>query len=217
MLKLDKINVNIAKIPVLRNLSMEVDEAEIVCIVGPNGAGKTTTIRSIMGILPVISGKIVFEGKDVTSMKAHERFRLGIGYAPEDRRLYPDFTVIDNILFPARILGVDEEEVKRRVFRIFPELKDQTHRLAMTLSGGQQKMVAVARALAANPKLVLLDEPLEGLAPVVRSRLASGISELKDEGISVLMAESNATHIKDIVDRIYGIKRGEIVEMEALT
>lgn len=217
LLKVDRINVNIAKVPVLRELSLEVDDGEIVCIVGPNGAGKTTTMRSIMGILPVISGKIIFSGKDVTSMKAHERFRLGLGYAPEDRRLYPDFTVIDNILFPARMLEIDEEEVKKRVFRIFPELKNQTHRLAATLSGGQQKMVAVARALATDPKLLLLDEPLEGLAPVVRSRLASGIAELRDEGISVLIAESNAIHVKDIVDRIYGVKRGKIVEAETLT
>ncbi|WP_456467782.1 ABC transporter ATP-binding protein [Archaeoglobus sp.] len=213
MLKVESINVNLAKVQVLRNLSLEVDEGEIVCLVGPNGAGKTTTIRSIMGILPVISGKITFENRDITSLKAHERFRLGIGYAPEDRRLYPDFTVIDNVLFPARILGIDEEEVMRRVFRIFPELKDQTHRLAMTLSGGQQKMVAVARALAADPKLLLLDEPLEGLAPVVRARLASGIAELREEGISILMAESHSTHVRDIVDRIYSIKRGEIVEV----
>lgn len=212
MLKVEKINVNIGKVPVLRELSLEVKKGEIVCLIGPNGAGKTTTIKSIMGILPVISGRIFFEGKDITSMKAHERFRIGLAYAPEDRKLYPDFTVIENVLFPTRILGIDEESVKERVFNVFPELKDQTYRLARTLSGGQQKMVALARAIAANPKLILLDEPLEGLAPVVRTRLASGILELKNEGISVLMAESMTSHVKGIADRIYKIKRGEIVE-----
>ncbi len=213
MLEVERINVSIDKVRVLRNVSFDVGSEEIVCLVGPNGAGKTTTIRSVMGILPLDSGRIVFQGVDISDLRAHERFRMGICYAPEDRRLYPEFTVLDNILFPARILGLDEEETLQRVFRIFPELKEQTHRLAATLSGGQQKMVAVARAIAANPRLLLLDEPLEGLAPVVRSRLASGIAELKEEGISILMAESNATHVRRIVDRIYSIKRGEIVEV----
>ncbi len=213
MLEVERINVSIDKVRVLRNVSFDVGSEEIVCLVGPNGAGKTTTIRSVMGILPLDSGRIVFQGVDISDLKAHERFRMGICYAPEDRRLYPDFTVLDNILFPARILGLDEEETLQRVFRIFPELREQTHRLAATLSGGQQKMVAVARAIAANPRLLLLDEPLEGLAPVVRSRLASGIAGLREEGISILMAESNATHVRRIVDRIYSIKRGEIVEV----
>ncbi len=213
MLEVERVNVSIEKVQVLRNVSFDIGAEEIVCLIGPNGAGKTTTIRSLMGLLPLDSGKITFLGRDISNLKAHERFRLGICYAPEDRRLYPDFTVLDNILFPARILGLDEEETLRRVFRIFPELKEQTHRLAATLSGGQQKMVAVARAIAANPKLLLLDEPLEGLAPVVRSRLASGIAELTDEGISVLIAESNATHVRRIVDRMYSIRRGEIVEV----
>ncbi|RLI83317.1 ABC transporter ATP-binding protein, partial [Archaeoglobales archaeon] len=136
----------------------------------------------------------------------------GIGYAPEDRRLYPDFTVWENVTFPAKILGISDEEIAERVFRIFPELKDQTHRLAYTLSGGQQKMVAIARALATSPSLVLLDEPLEGLAPIVRSRFANGIEEMKNEGISVLLAESNISHVKSFADIVYRIKRGEIVE-----
>lgn len=212
MLKLENVCVNLAKVEVLRNISLEVGEGEIVCLVGPNGAGKTTSLKSIMGILKVVSGRIVFKGRDVTPLPPHERAKLGIGYAPEDRRLYPDFTVWENITFPAKIMGVDEGEIAERVFRIFPELKDQTHRLAYTLSGGQQKMVSVARALAANPELILLDEPLEGLAPIVRSRFANVILEMKNEGISVLFAESNISHVKDIADVIYRIKRGEIVE-----
>ncbi len=212
MLKVEKINVNIAKVQVLRDLSLEVGDGEIVCLIGPNGAGKTTTLRSIMGLIPTASGRIVFKGEDITSMPAHDRAKLGIGYAPEDRRLYPEFTVWENIIFPARILGIAEEEVADRVFKVFPELKDQTHRLAFTLSGGQQKMVAVARALASNPSLVLLDEPLEGLAPIVRSRLVSGILDMKNEGISVLLAESNVSHVRKVADVVYRIRRGEIVE-----
>jgi len=212
MLKMENVCVNLAKVEVLRNVSLEIGEGEIACLVGPNGAGKTTSLKSIMGLLKVISGKIVFRGEDITSMPAHERAKLGIGYAPEDRRLYPDFTVWENITFPARVLG--GEELAERIFRIFPELKDQTHRLAYTLSGGQQKMVSIARALAANPELVLLDEPLEGLAPIVRSRFASAILEMKEEGISVLLAESNVSHVRDIADIIYKIKRGEIVERQ---
>jgi branched-chain amino acid transport system ATP-binding protein len=212
MLKVEKINVNIAKVQVLRDLSLEIDEGEIACLVGPNGAGKTTTLRSIMGLIPAFSGKVIFRGEDITRLPAHERAKLGIGYAPEDRRLYPEFTVWENIVFPAKIMSVSEEEIAERVFRIFPELKDQTNRLAFTLSGGQQKMVAVARALAIDPTLILLDEPLEGLAPIVRSRLADGIKSMKDEGISVLLAESNISYVRDVADRIYRIKRGEIVE-----
>ena len=212
MLKVENINVNIAKVQVLRNVSIEVGKGEIVCLIGPNGAGKTTTLRGIMGLLKIISGKIVFKGENITKMPAHERAKLGIGYAPEDRRLYPDFTVWENVTFPAKILGISDEEIAERVFRIFPELKDQTHRLAYTLSGGQQKMVAIARALATSPSLVLLDEPLEGLAPIVRSRFANGIEEMKNEGISVLLAESNISHVKSFADIVYRIKRGEIVE-----
>jgi branched-chain amino acid transport system ATP-binding protein len=212
MLRVEKINVNLANVQVLRNLSIEIDEGEVACLVGANGAGKTTTLRAVMGLLPVISGKIIFRGMDITTLPAHERAKLGMGYAPEDRRLYPEFTVWENIVFPARIMNVDEEEIAERIFRIFPELKDQVNRLAFTLSGGQQKMVAVARALALNPSLVLLDEPLEGLAPIVRSRLAEGIKNMKEEGISILLAESNISHVKDVADRIFRIKRGEIVE-----
>ncbi len=212
VLKVENINVNIAKVQVLRNVSIEVGKGEIICLIGPNGAGKTTTLRGIMGLLKIISGKIVFKGENITKMPAHERAKLGIGYAPEDRRLYPDFTVWENVTFPAKILGISDEEIAERVFRIFPELKDQTHRLAYTLSGGQQKMVAIARALATSPSLVLLDEPLEGLAPIVRSRFANGIEEMKNEGISVLLAESNISHVKSFADIVYRIKRGEIVE-----
>jgi len=212
VLKVESINVNIAKVQVLRNVSIEVGKGEIVCLIGPNGAGKTTTLRGIMGLLKIISGKIVFKGENITKMPAHERAKLGIGYAPEDRRLYPDFTVWENVTFPAKILGISDEEIAERVFRIFPELKDQTHRLAYTLSGGQQKMVAIARALATSPSLVLLDEALEGLAPIVRSRFANGIEEMKNEGISVLLAESNISHVKSFADIVYRIKRGEIVE-----
>ncbi len=212
MLRLKSINVNIAKVQVLRNLSLEVGEGEVACLIGPNGAGKTTTLRSVVGLVPTISGKIIFKGRDITDLPAHERAKLGIGYTPEDRRLYPEFTVWENIVFPAKIMGVSEEEVAERVFKIFPELKDQTNRLAFTLSGGQQKMVAVARALATNPSLVLLDEPLEGLAPIVRSRLAAGIQEMKNEGLSVLIAESSVSYVRGIADVIYRIKRGEIVE-----
>jgi branched-chain amino acid transport system ATP-binding protein len=212
MLKLEKVNTFVAKVQVLRNVSLEVDEGEIVCLVGPNGAGKTTTLRSIMGILPVSSGKITFKGQDISRMNPYQRAKLGIGYAPEDRRLYPDFTVEENFLFPARLMDMDENQVKERIFRIFPELKYQTHRLARTLSGGQQKMVAIARAIATDPSLILLDEALEGLAPIVRSRLAKGIYQMKEEGKSILMAESSITHVKGIADRIYRIKRGTIVE-----
>ncbi len=212
VLKVENVSVNIAKIQVLRNVSIEVEEGKIVCLIGPNGAGKTTTLKGIMGLLKVVSGKIIFKGENITTMPPHERAKLGIGYAPEDRRLYPDFTVWENITFPAKILGISDEEITERVFKIFPELKDQTHRLAYTLSGGQQKMVAVARALATSPSLVLLDEPLEGLAPIVRSRFANGIEEMKNEGISVLLAESNISHVKSFADVVYRIKRGEIVE-----
>jgi len=211
-LELNNIDVFIKKMHVLRDVSLNVNEKEIVCMVGRNGAGKTTTIKSILGLVPVKDGSIKFMGKDITKIPAQKRVRMGIGYAPEDRRIFPDLTAEENINIAARLLDPSRrEEVKETIFQIFPELKKLLNRKGLYLSGGEQKMLAIARALAVSPRIVLLDEPLEGLAPLVAVRLIKAIREVKDLGISVLIAESNVARISELAERIYVIERGEII------
>jgi branched-chain amino acid transport system ATP-binding protein len=188
-----------------------------VCLVGRNGAGKTTTIDSIIGLLPVRSGKITFRGQVISGIAPHLRARHGIGYAPEDAGLFPDLTVAENIEIcrwlaqdsgRAEQAGVDPDQ---RIFAVFPEVKTFMGRRALDLSGGQKKMVAIARAMALLPSILLLDEPFEGLAPVVVTRFIEAVKKIKDMGISVLIAESNLTNARRVCDRLYAIDRGEII------
>lgn len=212
MLELDRINVFIKQVHVLRNVSLTVPKNEIVCLLGRNGAGKTTTIKSILGLIPVKSGRIIYNGEDITHLPPEKRVKLGIGYAPEDRRIYPDFTVEENIDLAARLIPQSERErVKEEIFAIFPELKPLRNRRGLYLSGGEQKMLAIARAMAMKPSLILLDEPLEGLAPKIVLRLSEAIREIKRKGISLLIAESNVANALKIATYIYVIERGEII------
>src|SRR5437762_4663942 len=173
MLELDRIDTYRGPAQILRGVSLAVDDGEAVCLVGRNGAGKTTTIDSIMGLLPVRSGTITFKGRDITGMPAHERALAGIGYAPEDAGIFPDLTVAENFQISQSLAaghrgmgaGIDP-----RVFELFPEVRDFTGRRGLFLSGGQKKMVAIARALTLSPSILLLDEPFEGLAPVIVGR-----------------------------------------------
>lgn len=212
LLELNNVNVFIKKVQVLRNVSLNVNREEIVCIVGRNGAGKTTTIKSVLGLVSIKEGSIKFMERDITRLPTQKRVKLGIGYAPEDRRIFPDLTAEENIDIAARLLDPSKrKEVKEIIFKIFPELKKLLDRKGLYLSGGEQKMLAIARALAISPQIVLLDEPLEGLAPLVVSRLIRAIKEVKDLGISVLVAESNIARISELAERIYVIERGEII------
>jgi branched-chain amino acid transport system ATP-binding protein len=203
---------------VLRDVSLVVHEGEAVCLVGRNGAGKTTTIDSTMGLLAVRSGRIALRGSDITRLAPHERARRGIGYAPEDAGIFPDLTVAENFRIgqslarPARgrrsAAGAEADE---RILAIFPEVRAFTQRRGLHLSGGQKKMVAIARAMTLAPAILLLDEPFEGLAPVVVSRLIEAVTRIKGMGISVLIAESNLVNAMRVADRLYAIDRGEII------
>jgi branched-chain amino acid transport system ATP-binding protein len=194
---------------ILHGVSLEVGAQEVVCLVGRNGAGKTTTIESIMGFLPVRAGEITFNGETISKLPPHERARRGIGFSPEDCGVFPELSVDENLMI-GRWLG--EEVVKKRggaqpdpqeqAFAVFPEVRNLLARQGLHLSGGQRKMVAVARAMMLSPRLLLLDEAFEGLAPVVK---------IKARGVSILMAESHLAAATRIGDRLYAIDRGEII------
>ncbi len=218
VLEVDRIDTYRGPAQILRGVSLGVREGEAVCLVGRNGAGKTTTIDSIMGLLPVRSGRIVFRGSDVTRQPAHQRARQGIGYAPEDAGIFPDLTVAENfqithwLSHPAGDRDATvAKEMEDRIFALFPEVSAFTQRRGLHLSGGQKKMVAIARAMALSPTVLLLDEPFEGLAPVVVSRLVEAVKRIKAMGISVLIAESNLMNAMRVADRLYAIDRGEII------
>jgi branched-chain amino acid transport system ATP-binding protein len=197
----------------LRNISLRV-EPGITCIVGPNGAGKTTLLKSVMGLLPVSSGKITFLDREITNRPAHELAHLGLGYVPEDRRIYPDFTVVENILLGTWRRKKDPQKILQQAYAFFPKLKELCRSKGIHLSGGEQSMLAIARTLALEPRCLLLDEPLEGLAPVIRKRVAEGISELRTKGITTLTTASDMSYVPDIADVVYRMDRGEIVESQ---
>ncbi len=215
MLELQAINTYRGRAQILRQLSLTVGQKESVCLVGRNGAGKTTTIDSIIGLLPLRGGKITFQGKDISRLPAYRRARLGIGYAPEDSGLFPDLTVAENFQicrWLAQSSGrVDGGGLDERVFGVFPEVRQLTQRRGLDLSGGQKKMVAIARAMMLSPSILLLDEPFEGLAPVVVTRLIDAVRKIKEMKLSVLIAESNLANASRVADRLYAIDRGEII------
>jgi branched-chain amino acid transport system ATP-binding protein len=204
---------------ILNGVSLRVGQQEVVCLVGRNGAGKTTTIESIMGFLPISAGRILFDGADLSRLPPHERAKHGIGYSPEDCGVFPELSVVENLMI-SRWLG---DEVARRrgkgaradpeaqAFGVFPEVRDLLQRQGLHLSGGQRKMVAIARAMMLTPTLLLLDEAFEGLAPVIVNRFTDAVMKIKAMGISILMAESHLGAATRIGDRLYAIDRGEII------
>ncbi len=204
---------------ILRDVSLVVRADEVVCLVGRNGAGKTTTMDSLMGLLPVRGGAIELHGQDITRLPAHARARRGMGYAPEDAGVFPDLTVDEN-LHIAQWLGAGGGRAANgegtgsetaRVFELFPELRALRSRRALYLSGGEKKMVAIARAMLLRPSIVLLDEALEGLAPAVVKRFAEAVSRIKAMGIALFIAESNIMTASRIAERLYVMDRGEIL------
>ncbi len=216
MLELDGVNTFRGPAQILRGVSLRVGDGEAVCLVGRNGAGKTTTIDSIMGLLSVRSGRVVFRGHDITRLPPHRRARHGIGYAPEDAGIFPDLTVAENFeitrwLAGGERAGTAATGIDERIAAVFPEVPSFLTRRGLHLSGGQKKMVAIARAMALSPAILLLDEPFEGLAPVVVSRFIDAVKRIKAMGISVLIAESNLVNAMRVADRLYAIDRGEII------
>jgi branched-chain amino acid transport system ATP-binding protein len=221
-LALRGVSVDIAGVPVLRRVTLEVPPGGRVALIGRNGAGKTTCLRTLMGLLAPREGCVVLTGFDAGTTPAHHRPRLGIGYAPEERRLFGSFTVQQNLLLPAQVLKLPTLEVARRleaVLTLLPELRELAPRRAAGLSGGQGKMVALGRALMVGTSAVLLDEPFQGLAPALAQRYAEVLRRLHQvfPGVAMLITESNPELLRPLVEATYVIERGEIAPAGAAT
>ena len=221
MLKIHNVSARIAGITVLRGIETEFQPGQLLAVVGRNGAGKTTLLRAIMGLLPLTSGSIAINGTDLTSVPGHRRTEFGIGYAPEDRAMYPTFTVEENLRLPCEVLSLPETEIKRRlelVLEVVPQLEPMLARSGAALSGGQGKMAALGRALMAGTKLVLLDEPFQGLAPVLANQYAESLRKLHqlDPSLCIVVTESNRSLLRDLPDATLTLERGELVAGEAL-
>jgi branched-chain amino acid transport system ATP-binding protein len=212
MLEVKGLDVDIGPTPILRGIELEVPAGTTCGLIGRNGAGKTTFMRAIMGALKAKAGSITFDNTDLVAAKPHDRAHMGIGFMPEDRRLVPQLTSEENILLPTWSTKVENVEKRLRwIYDLMPEVEEFRNRGATQLSGGQQKFVAFARALMRGTKFVLLDEPSEGIAPVFAQRMVEIMADLKREGESVLVAESNDNHIAPILDRTFVIERGSII------
>ena len=210
MLRVVGLGVSIGRVPVIRNATFDLREGEMCGLIGRNGAGKTTLLRALMGAMPA-TGKADLGPVDLLALPSYRRVDHGIGYMPEDRRLVPEFTVEQNIRLPAWTSASDGVEQRLEwIFSVMPEVAAFRARRSLELSGGQQKLVALARALMAGRRILLLDEPFEGLAPALARRLGEVISNLKSEGLSILIAESNEVHVSDLLARAFRIERGMV-------
>ena len=211
MLSLNKINVDIGPVGILKKASLNLNQGEMVGLIGRNGAGKTTLLKTIMGILKTRSGGIVFEDTDLVRLPSEKRASMLIGYMPEDRRLIPSMSSEENIMIPVWAVGLDDwRERLDWIYKIIPEAYDLKDRPSTSLSGGQQKLIALSRALMVGRKLLLLDEPTEGIAPALTKRIIEILNNLKKQGVTTLVAESNEKHYEKMLDRTFIIERGEI-------
>jgi branched-chain amino acid transport system ATP-binding protein len=213
MLILANLVVDIQGSRILRGISLEVGAGELVCLVGRNGAGKTTTFRTIMGYLKPVSGMVQFLNQGIVGMPTHRIAQLGVGYSPEESQVFGDLSVAENIELPTwtRPQGRDAKTRIDLAYEIFPKLRQYEKRGGNQLSGGERKMVSIARALTLDPQLLLLDEPFEGLSPAIIPSISEGIASIRRLGHAVLMAESNVHHIPDYADHLYVLERGEII------
>lgn len=213
MLTLSGLKVDIAGSRILNGIDLAVAPGELVALLGRNGAGKTTTFRSIMGYRRPVAGSIRFKGQELVGRPTHEIAQAGIGFSPEESEVYADLTVAENIALPTwtRKSPLSEAERVERSLTVFPKLRQYLGRGGAQLSGGERKMVSVARALALDPSLLLLDEPFEGLSPAIIPIISEGIASIRAMGEAVLMAESNVHHLPDYVDRLYVLERGEMI------
>jgi branched-chain amino acid transport system ATP-binding protein len=213
MIRLEEITVAIQNVEVLRQLSLDISAGSMVGLIGRNGAGKTTVLKTIMGLLPIASGKLFINGKDFSQVEAKERAALGIGYMPEDRGLVPELSVEENICLPLWVSPtLNLKERLEFVYGVLPELLEMRERKAMLLSGGQQKLVALARALSVGNKLLLLDEPFEGVAPALSQRLSEVVGQLRGSGLTVLISQSDLNHSRNLLDAEIMIERGAILQ-----
>ena len=205
------LEVTIAAAQILRGVSLNVPSHAMVGLIGRNGAGKTTFLRSVMGLIAIRAGEVIYDEVNLRREPAYRRANIGIGYMPEDRRLVPGLTAEENVLLPAWATSLSDSGQRLHwIYLLLPEVAAFADRKAIELSGGQQKLVALARALMVGRSLLLLDEPFEGVAPILAQRLVDVLVKLREEGLSVLLSESNASHSSNLVDRLYVIERGKI-------
>jgi branched-chain amino acid transport system ATP-binding protein len=213
LLELEDVQVHYGKVEALKGISVTVDEGEIVTLIGANGAGKSTALKTISGVRPVTSGTIRFDGVDVTGAAPHRLVELGICQAPEGRGVFPGMSVLENLEMGAYTRrGQDTAEDLERVFELFPRLLERQGQPGGTLSGGEQQMLAIGRALMARPKLLLLDEPSMGLAPMLVAQIFSIVTEINEQGTTILLVEQNATQALQRADRAYVLEVGRVVK-----
>ena len=214
MLAVQGIDAYIERTQILRGVSLSLEKGQMAGLVGRNGAGKTTLLRTIMGALKPAKGSVHIAGNDETNAPPYDRARLGVGYMPEDRRLVPELNVEENIMVPAWATKIaDAPQRLKRVFELLPEIARFADRKALQLSGGQQKLVALGRALMVGQQLILLDEPFEGIAPALAQRLVEVLRTIKAAGgLSILLSESDYTHSAGLIDRLFVIERGSVTE-----
>jgi branched-chain amino acid transport system ATP-binding protein len=213
MLEVKNIFVNHGHVPVLKEVSFNVEEGEIVSIIGSNGAGKTTTLRAISGLLPLVSGEIWYLHSRIDKIRSHQRCQLGVVQIPEGRKLFTSLTVMENIEMgayaPQARKGINVK--KERIFELFPVLKDRKNQVAKTLSGGEQQMLAIARGLMSDPKLLALDEPSLGLSPIVKKSIFEAVQQINRKGITIILSEQDARHSLSLAKRGYVLETGRIV------
>jgi branched-chain amino acid transport system ATP-binding protein len=213
LLKIENLDLFLGRTHILRNLSLTVQEGEVVCLLGRNGAGKSSIIKSIMGLYPAKSGKIWFKDQDLSSASTRERVLAGIGYSPDDARVFTELSVEENLQLATWVTGKTSTQTVftfEKIKSIFPALNKFFHRKGMHLSGGEKKMVSISRALALNPSLILLDEAFEGLAPLVVTHFIKALQQIRELGITILLGESNIHIARLLTNKVFIIERGEI-------
>jgi branched-chain amino acid transport system ATP-binding protein len=214
-LEIKDLRVHYGKIEAIKGISVVVNEGEIVTLIGANGAGKTTTLKTISGLRPVSSGSIVFDGQDISKMPAHDRVKLGISQAPEGRGIFPGMTVLENLemgKYHLKMRSAEIAEDLEKVYTLFPRLKERVNQAGGTLSGGEQQMLAIGRALMARPKVLLLDEPSMGLAPQMIANIFRIITEINKQGVTILLVEQNAQQALNRAHRAYVLETGSITK-----
>lgn len=215
MLEIRALDVDIQGSRILSRIDIDVAPNELVCLIGRNGAGKSTTFRTIMGQRKPVAGRVTFKGQDLAGLSTYQIARLGIGYAPEESEVFTDLTVAENIEMPTWVAGNRSPRTAAQriatAYEMFPKLVGYKARGGGQLSGGERKMLSIARALVLDPDLLLLDEPFEGLSPVVIPQISDGLAAIRKSGRAILVAESQFHHVPDVTDRLYVIERGEIV------
>jgi branched-chain amino acid transport system ATP-binding protein len=213
MLQIDSIEMSYGAIQAIRGVSFSVAKGEVVAIIGANGAGKSTLLKGVAGIEPLKQGRIIWNGIDISQVSAHERLRLGIALAPEGRGVFPDQSIRDNLLLGAYAIRNDKERVANLLeqeFQRFPRLKERSEQMAGTLSGGEQQMLAISRALMSQPQLLLLDEPSLGLAPLIMREIFQSIKSLREAGLTILLVEQMANQALKVADRAYVLETGSV-------